>query len=478
MIEFTGCGIVPGVTRAQAVESDRDVPSEADVVVIGGGLLGCIAALNLAERGLSVALCEKGVVAGEASGRAVGLVEYELLSPVKMELIARSIELWHAMPERVNGDMGYSGPGLISLYEEEEPAEFTAAWLKDMQGQPGVEARMLTDSEIGALDGALGSGWYSALHQANGAAIEPCLAAPAIARAARAQGVTLLQSCAVRSIERQGGAVAGVITEKGSIKTTNVIIAGGVWSSMLAAHLGLELPQMMIFAEQCSVEPVAGGPAIDGMTPAGYYRREPDGGYLFAAAAGRIPITMSIVKNIRKLMAAPTDVDQDMSPVLNLRTFFWDLRANRNRPEGRVSHIRGKPDPATGAYPRNYRPGRCRHGPLHPCLCRLQGARSLHRIPDVHHRQPGGHLAGQQHPRTLHRRRHVIRPDHERGRRRGTGGHGYRRATEIRYLALPLRTLRGRFRVCLSSLIEFGVANLARIWRIWPNLGSDQDNPI
>ena len=337
MIEFTGCGIVPGVTRAQAVESDRDVPSEADVVVIGGGLLGCIAALNLAERGLSVALCEKGVVAGEASGRAVGLVEYELLSPVKMELIARSIELWHAMPERVNGDMGYSGPGLISLYEEEEPAEFTAAWLKDMQGQPGVEARMLTDSEIGALDGALGSGWYSALHQANGAAIEPCLAAPAIARAARAQGVTLLQSCAVRSIERQGGAVAGVITEKGSIKTTNVIIAGGVWSSMLAAHLGLELPQMMIFAEQCSVEPVAGGPAIDGMTPAGYYRREPDGGYLFAAAAGRIPITMSIVKNIRKLMAAPTDVDQDMSPVLNLRTFFWDLRANRNRPEGRVS---------------------------------------------------------------------------------------------------------------------------------------------
>ena len=205
MIEFTGCNIVPGVSRAQAVDSDRDLPAEADVVVIGGGFLGCITALNLAERGVSVVLCEKGVVAGEASGRAVGLVEYELLSPIKMELIARSIELWHAMPERVNGDMGYAGPGLISLYQEEEPAEFTAAWLKDMQGQPGVEARMLTDSEIGALDGALGSGWHSALYQANGAAIEPCLATPAIARAARAQGATLLQSCAVRGIERQGG---------------------------------------------------------------------------------------------------------------------------------------------------------------------------------------------------------------------------------------------------------------------------------
>ena len=337
MIEFRGCGIVPGVTRAQSVESDRGLPAEADVVIIGGGLLGVITALNLAERGVSVVLCEKGVVAGEASGRAVGLIEYELLSPIKMELIARSIELWHAMPERINGDMGYAGPGLISLYKEEEPAEFSAAWLKDMQGQPGVEARMLTDREIGALDGALGSGWHSGLYQANGAAIEPCLAAPAIAGAAQAQGATLLQSCAVRSIERRGGAVAGVITEQGSIKTASVIIAGGVWSSMLAAHLGLELPQIMIFAEQCSVEPVAGGPAIDGMTPAGYYRREPDGGYLFGAAAGRIPITMSIVKNIRKLMAAPTDVDQDMRPVLNLGTFFWDLKANRKRPADRVS---------------------------------------------------------------------------------------------------------------------------------------------
>ena len=278
------------------------------------------------------------MVAGEASGRAVGLVEYELLSPIKMELIARSIELWHAMPERVNGDMGYAGPGLISLYKEEEPAEFTAAWLKDMQGQPGVEARMLTDREIGALDGGPGQrlAQRPVPDQRRGHRTLPGGAGHCPGRAG-AGSVTLLQSCAVRSIERQGGAVAGVITEKGSIKTANVIIAGGVWSSMLAAHLGLELPQMMIFAEQCSVEPVAGGPAIAGMTPAGYYRREPDGGYLFGAAAGRIPITMSIVKNIRKLMAAPTDVDQDMSPVLNLRTFFWDLKANRKRPEDRVS---------------------------------------------------------------------------------------------------------------------------------------------
>ena len=88
------------------------------------------------------------------------------------------------------------------------------------------------------------------------------------------------------------------------------------------------------------------------MTPAGYYRREPDGGYLFGAAAGRIPITMSIVKNLRKLLAAPTDVDQDMRPVMNLRTFFWDLKANRKRSKDRVSVFEEnrilQPEPISG----------------------------------------------------------------------------------------------------------------------------------
>jgi glycine/D-amino acid oxidase-like deaminating enzyme len=44
-------------------------------------------------------VCEKGVIAGEASGRAAGLIEYEHLSPLKMEMISRSIELWRAMPD-------------------------------------------------------------------------------------------------------------------------------------------------------------------------------------------------------------------------------------------------------------------------------------------------------------------------------------------------------------------------------------------
>ena len=331
MLKFKGGGIVPGVSRAVEVESDDQLPDEVDVVVIGGGFIGCITALELAERGVSVALCEKGVIAGEASGRAAGLIEYEHLAPIKMELIARSMQLWREMPERISADIGYAGPGLITLYEDEKQSAGAASWIQTMQDLPGMEARILPANEIQSIDPALGTGWHSALYQPNGAAIEPRLAAPAIAVAARNKGAKLLQNCAVRSIERQAGKIASVVTEKGEIKTNKVVIAGGVWSSSLAKQLDLNLPQLMCFAEMISVEPIADGPAISGMTPAGYFRREPDGGYMFGTAAGLIPIIPTMIKNLRDLISMPTDVDQDVHPVFSLSTFMRNIKAGRKQ---------------------------------------------------------------------------------------------------------------------------------------------------
>ncbi len=329
MLKFSGASIVAGTSRADKIEGDTQLPAEVDVVIIGGGIIGCVTALELAERGVSVALCEKGAVAGEASGRAVGLLEYELLSPIKMELLAHSLERWRTLPERVGGDMGFKDQGMVSLFNDENHAAVAESWLKDMQGIAGIDARMLSPEEINQLDPAFGTNWQSGLHQANAIAVEPRLAAPAIARAAREKGAKVLQSCAVRTIERQAGRITSVVTEKGAIKTSNIVIAGGIWSSMLIAHLGIELPQMMIFAQQNSVEPIENGPRIDGMNPAGYFRREPDGGYLFGAAAGRVPITLPLLKSIPKLMKAPTDVDQEMYPAVSLNTFLWEMRASR-----------------------------------------------------------------------------------------------------------------------------------------------------
>ena len=329
MLKFSGGAIVPGVSRARHVHGTNELPRKVDVVVIGGGLVGCLTALNLIERGVSVALCEKGVIAGEASGTSAGIVEYESQSSVKLELIARSIELWRGMANRINGDIGYIEGGMVTLYDDETHAESAATWLESVAGQPGVQARMLSKEEIKKLNPNLGSAWHSALFQANGAAIEPSLAAPAIAEATMEKGAKILQHCAVCDIELETGRISGVVTENGSIKTSNVVIAGGVWSQILAQQLGLKLPQLMIFAEMISAAPLAGGPGIPGMTPAGYFRPEPDGGYMFGTATGVVPITPTVLRNLPKLLSFWKSVDQEVNPVLNLSTFGFELRANK-----------------------------------------------------------------------------------------------------------------------------------------------------
>lgn len=329
MLKFSGGAYEPGVSRAREVEGDNEIPQSVDVVIVGGGFVGCCTALELAERGMSVALCEKGVVAGEASGRAAGLIEYEHLAPIKMEMLSRSMELWRGMSGRIDRDIGYNGRGLLTLYDKESHIEGAQAWLDSVKGKPGVEARIVSGDEAAQIDGSVGSSWCGGLYQPNGAAVEPRLAAPAIAEAAREKGAKILQNCAVRAIQRDTGKITGVMTEKGLVKASKVVLAGGLWSPMMAKQLGLNLPQIMVFAEQLSVEPLKNGPELCGMTPAGYFRGEPDGGYMFGATSGAVPIIPTIFRNLKKLMSMPTDVDQEITPVFNWRTFRLESRASK-----------------------------------------------------------------------------------------------------------------------------------------------------
>lgn len=329
MSVFSGGAYVKGIPRAREVEGNKELPKQVDVVVVGGGFIGCNTALNLAERGISVAVCEKGVVAGEASGRASGFIEYEYLSPIKLDMIARSMELWRSMPARINRDIGYNGRGLLSLYDKESQLEGAQAWLNTVRGKPGAEACLVSGQEAAQIDASVGSSWLGALYQPNGATVDPKLAAPAIIEAARDKGAQIFQHCAVRGIRQEAGKITAVLTEKGVIKTNKLVLAGGIWSPMLAKQLGLYLPQLMVFAEQLSVEPLNSGPELCGATPAGFFRREHDGGYMFGSSSGVIPITPTILKNLKKLLSMPTDVEQEIKPVFNWRTFRLESVAGK-----------------------------------------------------------------------------------------------------------------------------------------------------
>jgi len=95
------------------VAGDTTIPAEVDVAIIGGGIIGASAALELAERGLRVALCEKGEIGGEQSSRNWGWVRRMGRDVAEVPLAMQSRMLWREMRQRVGADVGYTESGCL-----------------------------------------------------------------------------------------------------------------------------------------------------------------------------------------------------------------------------------------------------------------------------------------------------------------------------------------------------------------------------
>lgn len=330
LYSLSGPGISLSATprsRARAIPSDTESLDQVDVVVIGGGFVGTSTALHLAQRGLSVALFEKGVVAGEASGRSVGWIESQAQSPLKQELAELSRETWRGLNALIGEETGYRPDRLAAFLQTEQEVEGARAWLESVKGLPHGGARLISAQEAAALIPGAAGQWKAALFSPGEGKAEPKLAAPAIALGARKFGARIYQGEAVRGLELEGGRVAGVVTEKRRVRTRIVVLAGGAWSPVLAKSLGLDLPQFNAYATSSSIEPVANGPDISAILPGALLRRELDGGYTGGQPTAAVPITPYSVRRAFDLLPALNTMGEWIDPKLSLTGFWKDLTA-------------------------------------------------------------------------------------------------------------------------------------------------------
>ncbi|HXU59591.1 MAG TPA: FAD-dependent oxidoreductase, partial [Verrucomicrobiae bacterium] len=235
------------------VISDDKLPARADVVVIGGGIIGCAAAYFLARRGISVALIEKGRIAGEQSSRNWGWCRQQGRDKAEIPLIKESLAIWGRLQEEIGADPGFRRHGI--LYLTRDPAELAGweRWLEHAR-QHQIGSRLLSAAEAQAMTPDCRERWIGGLHTPSDGRAEPALAAPAIAEAARRAGASLHQRCAARGIESQAGKVAMVVTEQGAIRTNAVLLAGGAWSSIFLRRHGIDLPQLTVRASVMRTE--------------------------------------------------------------------------------------------------------------------------------------------------------------------------------------------------------------------------------
>src|SRR5262245_3223300 len=101
--------------RVDSVASDESLPTRVDVVVIGGGIIGTSTALFLAQKGVSVALCEKGHIAHEQSSRNWGWCRKMARDPRELPLAIESLRMWEGMNEMVEAETGLRNSGIMFL---------------------------------------------------------------------------------------------------------------------------------------------------------------------------------------------------------------------------------------------------------------------------------------------------------------------------------------------------------------------------
>jgi glycine/D-amino acid oxidase-like deaminating enzyme len=261
--------------------ADNPLPAAVDVAIIGGGIVGCAAAYYLARRGTSVALFEKGRIAGEQSGRNWGWVRQQGRSPVELPLMIESLALWKELSVELGEDTGFRQGGALYLAEDAAQLEELGEWLPVARDH-GLDTRLLSAAELDGILASAGGRWAGALYTASDARAEPNRAAPAIARGARRAGARIVGQCAVRGIERAAGRVSGVVTEHGTVAARAVACAAGAWTGLFCGSLGVTVPQLRVLATVARTAPAPR--LLDGQawSPRVAIRRRADGGYTVA----------------------------------------------------------------------------------------------------------------------------------------------------------------------------------------------------
>ncbi|MDF2766042.1 MAG: D-amino-acid oxidase [Rhodospirillales bacterium] len=261
--------------------SDERLPSSAEVVIVGGGIVGASAALALAERRIPVVLCEKGSIGAEQSGRNWGWCRKQGRDARELPLMLESMRLWEDLARRVGADVGFRRTGIFYLARTPADLARHEAWLETARPYQ-LDTRLIGPAELARLLPGSGQSWAGALHTPSDGRAEPQKAAPAIANAARAAGAVVIGRCAVRGIETAGGRIAAAVTERGTVRCRALLLAGGAWSRLFLGSLGLTLPQLTVRASVMRTAPLAGGPEGAAKGPGFAFRKRLDGGYSIA----------------------------------------------------------------------------------------------------------------------------------------------------------------------------------------------------
>lgn len=214
----------------------------ADILIIGGGVMGTSIAYHLTKQGgKRVLLLEREAIGNGTTGRSGAIVRQHYSNEFTIRMAMTSLSVFQHFDDLIGGDCGFVTTGMIVMTGD-GGAEALRANVQ-MQQEQGVNTRLIAADEVGeAAPGYSGEGVAAACYEPDTGVADPMATTHCFARRARDYGATIREGTAVTHILQQNGRVTGVRTVEGDIQSPIVVLAANVWSRRLAQAIGITLP--------------------------------------------------------------------------------------------------------------------------------------------------------------------------------------------------------------------------------------------
>ena len=226
---------------------------KADAVIIGGGVMGCAIAYNLAKEGLKPVVIEKSDIGGEASGSNGGGVRQSARNLKEMPLAMESIQMYDRLHEELGMDVEYVREGNLRLCTSEEEIE-TMRQSVENQKKTGLKLEMLDRKQVLEINPYVGEKVIGASYCPTDGHVNPLLVTYGFFKNSKSLGARFHSHEEVMEIRLQKGRVTGVVTDKNIFETDLVVNAAGIAGRKVANMVGLDLPMQPVFSEAMITE--------------------------------------------------------------------------------------------------------------------------------------------------------------------------------------------------------------------------------
>lgn len=214
----------------------------ADVVVVGGGVIGTAVTYFLAKAGADVLLLERAELGGETSSACDGFVILQSKSPgVHLTLALASAEIYRNLAAELDWDIEYNPCGGLIVIEREEELPAMRTYMAKQQAI-GLDVNLLSGEDARRLEPALAPHIVGATYSPQDSQVNPLQVVLGFAQAAKRYGAKILQGTPLQSLRKEGRRVTEIVAGGTEIAAGAVVFCTGVFTPKLLEPLGLELP--------------------------------------------------------------------------------------------------------------------------------------------------------------------------------------------------------------------------------------------